>query len=260
MKYYGGIDIGSTTTEMVVVNEHLETVFLGKTLTSGNIRGAGERILNQCLEQLDIGLDKINRITSTGYGRKYVPFAQQNVTEITCYAKGTHILNPSIRSVIDIGGQDSKVISLTDNGDVQEFAMNDKCAAGTGRFLEVMARVFDVGVDELGPMSQKSNTVLPISSICVVFAESEVISLISQEVNPEDIVNSIHHSIAEKTKGLSGRVRMNGELAFCGGVARNVGMVNAMKNVFGVEQITVPKDCDFVGALGGAILSAQSDV
>lgn len=258
MKLYGGIDIGSTTTELVIINAGKQTVYADKILTSGNIRQAGGTIIQRALKSLDISMDRLEKITATGYGRKQVEFAGKNITEITCYAKGAYHLAPSARTVIDIGGQDSKVITIFGSGDVDEFVMNDKCAAGTGRFLEMIAKLFNLNIAELGEISLKSENIFQISSICAVFAESEVISLISQEVKMEDIINSIHNSVGEKILGMSGRLKVADDILFCGGVARNAGMVRTLKRLFKDGNIIVAPDADFVGALGAALFAAEA--
>ena len=252
-----GIDIGSTTTELVVVDEDKKIVYFDRKLTAGNVQKTSNSILEQCCKALNIKRDKINKIVSTGYGRKYIEYSDRDITEITCYARGANYLNPDVHTIIDIGGQDSKVISINGNGEVNDFVMNDKCAAGTGKFLEMIARTFDLPISELGPISIESNTIIPLSSICAVFTESEVISLISQGKQQQDIIHSIHHSIVQKIRGMANRITIKEKIMFCGGVAANSGMVRTLKNTLeiGDDQFFIPEQVEIVGALGAALFA-----
>ncbi len=255
MQLFGGIDIGSTTTEFVVIDENGGIVFKDKTLTSGNIKVASE-VGYKNFKNSEFGDKEIVSIVSTGYGRKFVSFANKNITEISCYAKGAKFTHPTVKTIIDIGGQDSKVITVNHRGDVDDFIMNDKCAAGTGRFLEMVAKVFNIDVDKLSEYSERADKIIPISTVCAVFAESEIISLVSQQVSEENIINSIHNSIAEKILGMAGRLKVEQDIMFCGGVARSKGMVKSIGRLFNSEDIIVPHDSDFIGALGAALFAA----
>jgi len=256
MNYYAGIDSGSTTSEVVIVDDDLRIVAYKKILTRGNIQTAVKAILDEALRDLGCGVEELSYTISTGYGRKSVPEANQTITEITCYAVGAHFLNPDVRTIIDIGGQDSKVISTDENGMVKDFVMNDKCAAGTGRFLEMLANTFDVPIDALGELSARAEKSVKISSVCAVFAESEMISLFSQGVPREDIVHGAHQAVCERVSGLLRRITMVERVMFCGGVARNTGIVKGFHDLLGVD-IVVPADVDRVGALGAALLARQ---
>ena len=258
MSLVAGIDIGSTTTELIVLNENKEITYSGQILTAGNIKAACDKIKKAMVQALNIDFEQLSKVVATGYGRKYADFAGKNVTEISCYAKGAAFLHPQVRTVIDIGGQDSKIIALTDNGGVQDFVMNDKCAAGTGKFLEMIAHVFDVEIGKLGEISTKADKVVSISSICAVFAESEVVSLISQGENVENIINSIHHSIGEKIRGMANRLSVREEIMFCGGVAHNSGMAATLQQMFAVDKLYIPENVQAVGALGAALLAMES--
>jgi predicted CoA-substrate-specific enzyme activase len=202
-----GIDVGSITTKAAVANDGEVVadrwVF---TFTGYNARQAGEKVFERIITDSGIKRDSIDRIISTGYGRNSVAFADKAVTEITCHAAGSHYLDPEVRSVIDIGGQDSKAIALNDTGSPMDFAMNDKCAAGTGRFLEVMARALEVDLEDFGHFSLKAQQPAPISSLCTVFAESEVISLIAKGENRENIIAGIHEAIASRVVAMANRV------------------------------------------------------
>jgi predicted CoA-substrate-specific enzyme activase len=248
-----GIDVGSTTTKIVVLNGAKQIVYSDTILTAGDVKSASETIFEKCLKTLNADRGRMDRVTSTGYGRKYVDFADKNITEISCFAKGANYLDPQVRTVIDIGGQDSKVIAIGPSGEVNDFVMNDKCAAGTGRFLEMTARTFNVKVSQLGEIASCSTRIVPISSICAVFAESEAISLIAQGVKREDIINSIHNSIGERIHGLASRLPIQKKLMFCGGVAANMGMVHTVCRIFHVEELVMPENVTTVGALGAAL-------
>ncbi|MDI6796555.1 MAG: acyl-CoA dehydratase activase [Desulfatibacillaceae bacterium] len=252
MEFFAGIDAGSTSTEMVLMDSHANIVAFSKAPTAGNILDAAASVLGQVLASAGIGRDRICRIVATGYGRKTVPFADCAVTEITCYALGAFHLDPAVRSVIDIGGQDSKFIALGPDGRVKNFVMNDKCAAGTGRFLEMIARTFAVSLDELGPLALTHKNKVKISNICAVFAESEMISLFSQGVLREDIINAAHQAIGERIGSMMGRVGLEEKVFFCGGVAKNPGMVQKLEQVLGVG-LALPEDVETVGAIGAAL-------
>ena len=193
---------------------------------------------------------------ATGYGRNNVEFAQKAVTEITCHAAGAHFQDPSARSVIDIGGQDSKAIALDQKGHVIDFAMNDKCAAGTGRFLEVMARALEVDLDAFGDMSLQADAPASISSLCTVFAESEVISLISRGEKRENIIAGIHDSIGARVVAMANRIGLIKPLMMTGGVARNKGVVKALEMKSGLP-IVVLKLAQVNGAIGAALIAAS---
>lgn len=256
MKLFGGIDVGSTTTEWLVINEKREILYWDSLLTGGDIKKVTDLLRKRSYERLRVEIDGFQRIVATGYGRQYVSFAHKDVTEITCYARGAHYLNPDIRTVIDIGGQDSKVIALDSDGSVKDFVMNDKCAAGTGRFLEMIAKIFNVRVDELGEIAGRTERIVPISSICAVFAESEVISYISKGTEPADIIHSIHYTVGKRIVGLAQRLDIKSDIMFCGGVAKNRDMVRTMTRLFEGHRLSVPENSEIVGALGAALLAA----
>lgn len=248
-----GIDIGSTTTEIVVLDKDKKLIFADRTLTAGNVKKASELVFEKCLKEHNLKEDDFDQIIATGYGRKYVHFSTHNVTEISCYARGANYVDPDIKTVIDIGGQDSKVISITEKGDVNDFVMNDKCAAGTGRFLEMIAKTFGFQLSDLGTLALQSDTIIPISSICAVFAESEVISLTSQGHEKKDIINSIHHSIGERVHGMASRLTVEEKIMFCGGVAANVGMIRTLKQLFEIDELIIPENVEIIGAIGAAM-------
>jgi predicted CoA-substrate-specific enzyme activase len=230
---------------------------LGSYLVSTGASGAGAAL--KCLEELGRkpGTDiKGARTISTGYGRSLIDFAEKSVTEITCHSIGVHQLNPSIRLLIDVGGQDSKVIRVGENGRPTDFELNDKCSAGTGRFLEVMARVLEVSIDELGPLALQSNSPSTISSTCTVFAESEVIGRIGAGENPKDIAAGAHAAMASKISTLSKRIGVVTPICITGGVALNPAFRYYLSKQLGSE-LWMPNDPQLTGALGAALLSLE---
>lgn len=250
-----GIDIGSITTKAALIqNGNLEGTLL--TPTGYNAKEAGERVFRDLLQVQRKGTGSINRIVATGYGRNSVDFADKAITEITCHAAGARFQDPEIRSVIDIGGQDSKVIALDQEGRVVDFAMNDKCAAGTGRFLEVMARALEVDLDDFGSMSLRANAPAAISSLCTVFAESEVISLISKGEKRENIIAGIHDSIGARVVAMANRIELKDPVGMTGGVARNIGVVKALENK-SRRPIRVLALAQLNGAIGAALIAAR---
>ena len=206
------------------------------------------------MEKAALSFDDLQYIISTGYGRKSVSFANKAVTEIICHAAGVSSIMPQVRTVIDIGGQDSKVIGLDDQGNVSNFVMNDKCAAGTGRFLEVMAGVLDVTIGDIGPMSLVSNDPCTISSTCTIFAESEVVSLRAEGRCREDLLGGIHKAMAHRVAIMGKSVGYKKDVVFTGGVAKNIGVRRAMENEIGLK-ILIPEEPQIMGALGAAILA-----
>ncbi len=255
--YVMGIDSGSTSTNAVILNGNREIVASAVIRTGAKSGESAQRILEEILQKADLQRSDLTKIVSTGYGRVSIPFADENVTEISCHGKGAHYLNPEIRTILDIGGQDSKAIHLNEKGDVTDFVMNDKCAAGTGRFLEMMARTLEVDISELGPLSLKSTENIEISSMCSVFAESEVISLIAQNKETSDIAHGIHMAIAAKAISLMRRVGLEPMFMMTGGVAKNPGVVKVLE-----EQLKAPlfisEEPEIVGALGAALYGLEN--
>jgi predicted CoA-substrate-specific enzyme activase len=249
-----GIDIGSISTKAAVLADGR---LLGSRVifTGYNSKAAGKKVFEELLEELGLLASAVRRIVSTGYGRSSVKFVDKAVTEIICHGTGAHFLNPLVRSVIDIGGQDSKAIVLDEHGKVKNFAMNDKCAAGTGRFLEVMANALEADLDSFGEMSLKADRSAGISSLCTVFAESEVISLIAKGESRANIIAGIHESIAARVSALANRVGIVPPVVMTGGVAKNAGVVKALEKKLGVP-IEVSPFAQVNGAIGAAIIAA----
>lgn len=251
-----GIDVGSITAKAAVVRDGV--VISDKLILTGyNARHAGEQVFETIIDDLGITASSIEKIISTGYGRNSVTIADKAVTEITCHAKGAHHLNPAVRSVIDIGGQDSKAIAVDETGSVIDFAMNDKCAAGTGRFLEVMARALEVDIDNFGQFSIKADQPAKISSLCTVFAESEVISLISKGEKRENIIAGIHESIAARVVAMANRTGLKAPIMMTGGVAKNIGVVKALEKKLG-QPLDVSPQSQVTGAIGAALLAQRA--
>ena len=250
--YVLGIDSGSTSTNAVILNENKEIVAFDVVRTGAKSGESAERILSEILERAGLKREDISLIVSTGYGRVSIPFADENVTEISCHGRGAHYFNPDVRTILDIGGQDSKAIRLNENGEVVDFVMNDKCAAGTGRFLEMMARTLEMDISEMGPESLKWKEDIDISSMCSVFAESEVISLIALNKEKADIAHGLHKAIANKSYSLLKRVGLNETFMMTGGVAKNPGVVKAVEEKLG-SKLFICKEPEIVGALGAAL-------
>jgi predicted CoA-substrate-specific enzyme activase len=250
-----GIDVGSITTKAAALDGDR---LLGDRIvaTGYNAERSGRLVFERLLEELGVAATEVGSIVATGYGRSRIGFAQRTVTEITCHAAGAHYLDPAVRSVIDIGGQDSKAIALDERGQVRDFAMNDKCAAGTGRFLEVMARALEVGLDQFGELARQAGRPAGISSLCTVFAESEVISLIAKGETRENIVAGIHEAVAARVVAMAGRLNLGPPVMMTGGVSRNAGLVRALEKKLG-RPLTVSAKAQVTGAIGAAVLGRK---
>ncbi|HOV90926.1 MAG TPA: acyl-CoA dehydratase activase [Syntrophorhabdaceae bacterium] len=252
-----GIDIGSITTEALLFDKDKGIVGYTILQTGADSKKTAEMALEKVLAFPSKKPADVSYTIATGCGRKRADFAQQAITEITCIAKGVNYLFPEARTIIDIGGQDTKVIKVDEKGRVVEFEMNDKCAAGTGRFIEVMAKALNVDLDKIGDISLQYKKELTISSICTVFAESEVISLVSEGEALEDILYGIHKAISDRTMGLI--TRLGGaqpDIIMTGGVAKNIGVVKALEKALNT-QIKIYVEPQIVGALGAAMLALE---
>ncbi|AWI06003.1 acyl-CoA dehydratase activase [Clostridium drakei] len=255
-KYIMGIDSGSTSTNAVILNNDKKIVAYTVVRTGAKSSESAKRALDEVLKKAGLDREELSLIVSTGYGRVSITFADKEVTEISCHGKGAHYINPKIRTIIDIGGQDSKVIKLNEKGEVIDFVMNDKCAAGTGRFLEMMARTLEIDIKDMGPESLKWKEDIKISSMCSVFAESEVISLIAQNKEKADIIHALNQSISSKTNALLGRVGRESEFMMTGGVAQNIGVVKALDERIG-EKLFISDEPEIVGAIGAALFGFE---
>ena len=253
--YTLGIDIGSTASKCIMLADGKEIV--AKSLVAVGAGTSGpQRAISEVLERAGKTREDMAFILATGYGRNsMLELADEQMSELSCHAKGAAFLFPDVHTVVDIGGQDVKVLQI-ENGVMTNFVMNDKCAAGTGRFLDVMARVLEVKVEDLGALGAKSTKNVSISSTCTVFAESEVISQLSQDTSKCDIINGIHHSVAARVAGLAHRVGIREQVVMTGGVAQNIGVVNALEDELGTIIHTSPLT-QYNGALGAALFAYQ---
>ncbi|MCP4760993.1 MAG: 2-hydroxyglutaryl-CoA dehydratase [archaeon] len=249
-----GIDIGSLSTKVVLLQDGKLIDYLVDRSTY-RFNEVGNELFNKVLEKNGLTKSDIDKIISTGYGRHSIDIAQEKVTEITAHARGVQYFFPEVSSIIDIGGQDSKVIIISKkSGKVIDFQMNDKCAAGTGRFLEVMSKALEVDISEFGNVSLKSNNPEDISSMCTVFAESEVISLFAKGARKQDIGAGIHKSIGKRVGGMAKRLDVQSPLIFCGGVAKNPAVKKELEKVLGFK-ISTPDNPQITGALGAALIA-----
>ncbi|KYH33278.1 R-phenyllactate dehydratase activator [Clostridium tepidiprofundi DSM 19306] len=255
-KIAAGIDIGSTSTNVVILDSNKNILSYSITKTGAKSILGAKKAIYDALAKANITIQNIDYIVSTGYGRVSIPFANEQVTEITCHGKGAHFINPNVRTIIDIGGQDSKVILLDNNGKVKDFAMNDKCAAGTGRFLDMMAKTLEVDLTEMGKESLKWKENIVISSMCTVFAESEVITLIAENKEKSDIIHGLCNSVASKTMTLINRVGKEEAYMMTGGVAKNIGVVKCIEKKL-ESDIIIPDEPQIVGALGAALIALE---
>jgi CoA-substrate-specific enzyme activase, putative len=245
------------STDAVLLNDKKEIVSYEVIATGASSKKACDKIYNQILQVTKLEAKDIDYVVATGYGRIKVPFADEVVTEITCHARGANYCFPSARTVIDIGGQDSKAISLDAKGNVLDFSMNDKCAAGTGRFLEVMARTLEIDLDDMGELSLKGTDSVSISSLCTVFAESEVVSLIGADHKAENICKGLHVSIAKRVSAQAKRVGVAEDVIMTGGVAKNIGVVRELEKKLSCS-IKIPDEPQIAGALGAALIALEN--
>ncbi len=256
--YVAGIDSGSTSTDVVILDQDGKIKSTMIIPTGGGATMSAEKSLELAVEKAGIKKEEIVRIDTTGYGRAYIDSGDDSITEITCHAKGAHYLNPNVRTVIDIGGQDIKAISIDENGAVKNFLMNDKCAAGTGRFLEMMARTLGLSLEEMSTRGLKWKNNVVISSMCTVFAESEVVSLVAQNKDVADIIHGLNVSVASKVGALAARLGQNnpGEYMMTGGVAQNQGIVEALEEKLGAK-LYICDEAQLCGALGAALFAYE---
>lgn len=252
--YVLGIDSGSTSTNAVIMDENGELIASSSVRTGAKASEGAKKAFEDVLDKAKLNEKDISRIVSTGYGRDNIKFKDRSVTEITCHGRGAHYFFPQAVTVLDIGGQDSKAIKLDRDGNVVDFAMNDKCAAGTGRFLEAIARTLEIPVTSLEKEASKSKNKIEISSMCTVFAESEVISLIAEDVDVSDIAAGVSNSIAGKAIALMKRIGLEEPYMMTGGVARNGAVVKALSEISGGDFL-IPENPDLAGAVGAALFA-----
>ena len=253
--YFGGIDLGSTMTKVVIIDGDEKIRARVESHTGAEHRRLANKVMEEALKQAELPFAEIAYVVATGYGRINVPFADRQITELTCHARGVFSLFPSVRTVLDIGGQDAKGLKIKE-GKLIDFVMNDKCAAGTGRFLEVIAKALSIRLEDLGSISLKSANRVNISNTCTIFAQQEVVARLSEGIPLEDIVAGLHEAIASRAVGMLRRLKIEPDVVFTGGVAKNSGVVKAVRENLGGE-VLVPEDPLISGALGAALLGKE---
>ena len=256
MTYAAGVDVGSTQTKSVIIDEDLRIVGRALIDTGASVTLAAQSAYEEALRDGDIHEeeDGVGFIIGTGYGRYKVTFGDAQTTEISCHARGAVHMFPGTRTVVDMGGQDTKAIKVSPTGEVLDFAMNDKCAAGTGRFLGAAANALEIPLGDLGPTALRSERPVKISTTCTVFAESEILSWIGKGKRVEDVLLGVHQSVASRSMSLLRRVGIDEEVTFTGGVARNIGMVTVLNEQLGFK-VNVSEESHFMGALGAALFA-----
>lgn len=249
-----GVDMGAQAVKVVILSDGK---VLGRSMVPTGFEPleAAQKALDEAIKEAGISREDIDRIVSTGAGRKAVTFADNNITEVTADAKGTIWLQPSVRTIVDIGAEEARGISCDSAGKVLDFAKNDKCAAGSGAFVESMARALEINVPEMIELSLKSTQDAPINATCAVFAESEVVSLIHSKIEKTDIAHAVHDAIASRVSSMVRRIPIENDVALVGGIANNAAIVDVMKKHLGVD-IVVPENPQFVSALGAALSAA----
>jgi predicted CoA-substrate-specific enzyme activase len=254
MSFAAGVDVGSTQTKAIIINEKKEIIGRSLIDTGANVSAAAEKAFRKALEDARLGDEEVEYVIGTGYGRYKVAFGNKQVTEISCHGRGAVHLFPATRTVLDMGGQDSKAIRVSAEGEIIDFCMNDKCAAGTGRFLGAAAVALGIPLEELGATALKAEKAVRISTTCTVFAESEVLSWLGKGKKLEDILWGVHQSIAARSIGLLRRVGVEEEITFTGGVAKNIGMIRALEEGL-KKKINVSDESHFMGAMGAALFA-----
>lgn len=255
MRLIAGVDVGTRMTKAVVIDDTGQVRAKATLPTGHDLAGAARRAVDGALGGL-AGARVADYVASTGFGRYQVPFRDAQITEITCHARGAVALSPGTRSILDIGAMNARAIRVNQDGRVRTFRMNDKCASGAGRFLERVAKGLELELQDIGPLSLRSAAPQPISSICAVLAESEVINLVTQGNAIEDILAGTHESIAGRIAALLRQVGVESDVALTGGVTKNVGMVRALEKRLGMPVVVHP-DAEYAGALGAALLALQ---
>ncbi|MEE8336113.1 MAG: acyl-CoA dehydratase activase [Candidatus Neomarinimicrobiota bacterium] len=252
MPYAAGVDVGSTQTKAVIINEEKKIVARSLIDTGANVIKAAEKAYLLALNAEKLREEEIEYVVGTGYGRYKVTFGNTQVTEISCHGRGAITMFPGTQTVLDMGGQDTKAIRVNETGEIIDFCMNDKCAAGTGRFLGAASTALDIPIDKLGPTALTSQKPVRISTTCTVFAETEVLSWLGKGKKIQDILMGVHLSIASRSAALLRRVGINEEVTFTGGVAKNLGMVSVLNEKLGLK-VNVSDDSPYMGALGAAL-------
>lgn len=258
MRFAAGVDVGSTQTKAVVMEAGAGIVARALVDTGANVTKAAENAYHIACRNAQIETHDVGYVVGTGYGRYKINFGHAQMTEITCHARGASYIFPSTRTVIDMGGQDAKAISVGADGQVLDFVMNDKCAAGTGRFLANAADVMGIELDEIGPLSLAGTHPVKLTTVCTVFVESDILSYLSMGKKPADILRGVHLAIAKRTISLARRVDLHPDITMTGGVARNLGMVQALEEVLETK-LQVSSDAHFIGAIGAALFALEKE-
>lgn len=259
MIYAAGVDVGSTQTKAVILSEKREIIARCLIDTGANVSLAAERAFREAAASAGITPESVAYVVGTGYGRYKVNFGNAQITEISCHARGANFLFPKTGTVIDMGGQDAKGIRVGPDGDVKDFVMNDKCAAGTGRFLSNAAETLGLGLDKIGPISLQAKKPVRLSTVCAVFVESDIMSYLAEGKTVPDILGGVHSAIAAHTVALVRRVGLEPEITFTGGVARNIGMVKALEEKLQLP-LNVCEDSHYIGAIGAALFALERAV
>lgn len=254
MAYAAGVDVGSTQTKAVIIDEKRAIISRALVDTGANVIQAAENAYQQALHAGKLHEEEVEYVIGTGYGRYRVTFGNAQITEISCHGRGAVHMFPGTRTVVDMGGQDTKAIRVSETGEILDFCMNDKCAAGTGRFLGAASAALDIPLDQLGPTALQAERPVKISTTCTVFAESEVLSWLGKGKKIDDILLGVHQSIAARSIGLLRRVGIEDEVTFTGGVAKNIGMVQALEDGMSMK-INVSPESHYIGALGAALFA-----
>jgi predicted CoA-substrate-specific enzyme activase len=254
MAYAAGVDVGSTQTKAVIVDEARQIAARALIDTGANVIQAAQNAYVAALHDGNIREEEVEYVVGTGYGRYKVTFGDTQITEISCHGRGAVHMFPGTRTVVDMGGQDTKAIRVSPSGEILDFCMNDKCAAGTGRFLGAAAAALDIPLADLGSVALRAEKAVKISTTCTVFAESEVVSWLGKGKKIEEILLGVHQSIASRSLGLMRRVGVESEVTFTGGVAKNSGMVTALNQLLGFP-VNVGPDSHYMGALGAALFA-----
>ncbi len=254
MLYTAGVDVGSTQTKAIVLDENRNVIGRSLTDTGANVTVAAQNAFSMAAKDAGLTDDQVTYVIGTGYGRYKVTFGNSQVTEISCHSRGAQYLFPNTRMVLDIGGQDTKAIRVGGGGEVLDFCMNDKCAAGTGRFLGGAAAALEIPLGELGEIALTAKNPVRITTTCTVFAESEIINWLAKGKKVEDILMGVHQAIAQRSISLMRRVGIEEEITFTGGVTRNVGMVTVLQEMLGMP-LNVSPDAHYMGCIGAALFA-----
>jgi (R)-2-hydroxyacyl-CoA dehydratese activating ATPase len=256
--YFGGCDIGSLTAKAVIIDEN-EIVSFAVIKAKTRPEISAREVMDIALKKADLKYDNLNKIIGTGYGKELIDFVTGTESEITCHGKGAWSRNKSVKTVIDIGGQDAKAIKIDDEGNIIRYIYNDKCASGTGRFLEVIADALDIELNQMGEVETKSDKELTLSNQCVIFAETEIISLISEGESVSNIIKALHTSVSGRVSSLARSIGIEENVIFTGGVAKNQGVFRALSSSLGVDLLTSDIDPQITGAYGAALIAMEEN-